>query len=469
MKTKIKRMLGVLLAVVILLGIVGCSNTESSSQASSGEQGQSSSQDQQNSAPEEIEITLNTWRTDINQLFSEPEYYPQDLADKGIKVTCTFIASDKYEEQMKADWNAGMAADVMTIQMGSQYLESIPYLQELTPLIDASFNDPDWKTKYFKDGAFAGIDDLADGTYCLPIGIGVQYFMLCNQDKFDQFGLEIPTTYDELKAVSEVFRQNDLVPVSWGFKEPDQSVTLLRCIISDFDPDCWYGLEYTGEASFTDEIPTTAVNIMKEMLDTGILNENFVASTPSDAQDGFYQGNAAMTINGGWMLGTYTDDKYEEWIKNMNIVLSPLPDFNGDGKPTPVVAGPNVAFSIPTTTPEEKQSAAFEVVRSCTTGDGAKFLLDCLQILPSTLKDYEPKIESLLSEHEIDEVKSHLETMDEYISTSLPPYRIFNPIVKSETFVALGEILSNQTDVDSALAALEENVKDSREQYNYFK
>lgn len=418
---------------------------------------------------EPIELTLNTWRSDVNDLFSKPENYPKDLADKNIKVTCTFIASTRYEEQMKADWNAGMAGDVMTIQMGSQYLESIPFLQELTPLADTAFGSTDWKTKYFKDGAFSGIDDLADGNYCLPIGIGIQYFLMCNQDMFDKYSLQVPTTYEELKAVSKVFRENGIVPVSWGFVEPDQSVTLLRCIINDFDVNCWYGLEYTGENKFTDEIPIKAVTILKEMLDTGILNENFVASTPADAQDGFYQGKAAMTIHGGWMLGSYTNDKYTDWLKNLNLTLIPLPDFNGDGSPTPLVAGPNVAFSIPLTTPEEKREAAFEVVKSCTTGDGAKFLLDYLMILPSTLKDYEPQIEKKLLPEFAAPVKSHLAKFDEFISTSLPPYRIFNPIVKSETFVALGEVLSNQRSIEDAMSYLEENVKDSREQYNYFK
>jgi raffinose/stachyose/melibiose transport system substrate-binding protein len=423
---------------------------------------------QQPSEPQEIDLTLHTWRNDVNKMFTTPESYPKELKDKGINVECTFISGDKYEQTMKANWSAGMAADVMTIQMGSQFLESIPYLRELTPLINKHL-EPDWKEKYFKPQSFAGIDDLADGYYCLPIGIGIQYFIIANQDMFNEYGLELPKTYEDLKSVSKVFRDNGIVPLSWGFKEPDQSVTLLRCIVSDFDPKAWEGLEYTGATKFTDEIPKKAIGIMKEMLDTGILNENFVAMIPADAQDGFYQGKAAMAIHGGWMLGIYTNDKYEEWLKGFEMKIIPLVDFNGDGKPAPLAAGPNVAFSIPTTTADDKLDAAFEVVKCCTTGEGARFLHDNLMILPGTLKDYDPDIVRLLSPHEVEPVKSHIATLDEFMANSIPPYRIFNPIVKSETFVALGEVLSNQKSIDEAVAILEEKVKDSREQYNYFK
>jgi ABC-type glycerol-3-phosphate transport system substrate-binding protein len=370
---------------------------------------------------------------------------------------------------MKANWAAGMAGDVMTIQIGSQYLESIPYLRDLSSVASKGFTDQNWRTTYFKPGSFSGLDQIADGLFCLPIGIGIQYMIMANQDMFDANNLQLPKTYEDLKAVSKVFRSKGLVPLSWGFKEPDQTVTLLKNIISDYDPKIWEGLEFTGSAKFTDDVPRRAFTIFKEMLDTGILNENFVASIPNDGQDGFYQQKAAMAIAGGWFTGIYTTDRYEDWLKAFNMALIPLPDFNGDGKAPPMAAGPNVAFSIPKTTSDAKLEAAFEVVKSCTTGDGARWLHDYLTILPGTLNNYNPNIEAKLSAHEIAPVKSHLAKLDEFVLTSYPPYRIFNPIVKTETFAALGEVLSGQTTIDRALTNLENSVKDSRAQYNFLK
>jgi hypothetical protein len=64
-------------------------------------------------------------------------------------------------------------------------------------------------------------------------------------------------------------------------------------------------------------------------------------------------------------------------------------------------------------------------------------------------------------------VKELFASIDEFILNSAPPYRIFNPIVKSETFVALGEVLSNQSTIDKALIDLENRVVDFRAQYNF--
>jgi ABC-type glycerol-3-phosphate transport system substrate-binding protein len=451
---KISRMgLWLVLTSIVLFSFAVCSK----------EKGNAGTEDNQ-----PIALTLHTWRTDINALLTDPAYYPKDLADKNIKVEVVFVAGDKYEETMKANWAAGMAGDVMTIQIGSQYLESLTYLRDLAPLAEKSFNNPNWKTTFFKPGSFAGLDSLAKETYCLPLGIGVQYMIMANQDMFNANGLQLPKTYDDLKAVAKVFRGKGIVPLSWGFKEPDQSVTLLKNIISDFDPRVWEGLEFTGAAKFTDTVPRQAFTIFKEMLDTGILNENFLASIPTDGQDGFYQQKAAMAIAGGWFTGIYTNDRYEDWLKAFNMALIPLPDFNGDGKAPPMAAGPNVAFSIPKTTSDAKLAAAFEVVKSFTVGDAAKWLEDYLMILPGTVNNYTPQIERKLSPHEIEPVKSHLAKLDEFILSSYPPYRIFNPIVKSETFVALGEVLSNQAAIDRALTNLENRVKDSRAQYNFF-
>jgi raffinose/stachyose/melibiose transport system substrate-binding protein len=455
MKKAVKKIAGIVILAIILSSMAACTKKAetTAAQAASGP----------------VKVTLHTWRTDVNQLFTEKGNYPKDLADKNIEVELVFVSGSKYEETMKANWAAGMAGEVMSIQIGSQYLESIPYLRDMTPLANKNFSDPNWKNTLFKPGSFAGLDDIADGLFCLPVGIGVQYMIMCNQDMFDANNLQLPKTYEDLKAVAKVFRSKNMVPLSWGFKEPDQSVTLLKNIISDFDPKVWEGLEFTGGAKFTDDIPRRAFTILKEMLDSGILNENFVATIPADAQDGFYQQKAAMAIQGGWVSGIYTQDKYEEWLKAFKQVVIPLPDFNGDGKAPPMAAGPNVAFSIPTTTKEDKLDAAFEVVKSCTLGDGAKFLHDNIQILPATLANYTPQIERRLSAHEIETVKDLFAKIDGFILNSAPPYRIFNPIVKSETFVALGEVLSNQASIDKALTDLENRVKDSRAQYNFLK
>lgn len=41
---------------------------------------------------------------------------------------------------------------------------------------------------------------------------------MCNQELFDQYGLEIPETMDDLYQVSEVFNENGITPLALGEK-----------------------------------------------------------------------------------------------------------------------------------------------------------------------------------------------------------------------------------------------------------
>ena len=42
---------------------------------------------------------------------------------------------------------------------------------------------------------------------------------MCNQELFDQYGLKIPETMDEMYEVSKVFVENGITPVSLGEKD----------------------------------------------------------------------------------------------------------------------------------------------------------------------------------------------------------------------------------------------------------
>jgi raffinose/stachyose/melibiose transport system substrate-binding protein len=83
---------------------------------------------------------------------------------------------------------------------------------DLTPYLDESF------TGSLIDGATANISTADGKIVAFPANAEVQGWVF-NKALFDKYGLTIPTTIDELKAVVPVFRQNDVDTIAYGSKE----------------------------------------------------------------------------------------------------------------------------------------------------------------------------------------------------------------------------------------------------------
>ncbi len=83
---------------------------------------------------------------------------------------------------------------------------------DLTPYLDEAF------TGTLIDGALTNLT-TADGKIVgFPANAEVQGWVF-NKALFDQYGLAIPTTYDELKAAVPVFRENGIDTIAYGSKE----------------------------------------------------------------------------------------------------------------------------------------------------------------------------------------------------------------------------------------------------------
>ena len=83
---------------------------------------------------------------------------------------------------------------------------------DLTPYYDDAFKSS------LIDGALANMTTADGKIVAFPANSEVQGWVF-NKALFDKYGLTIPTTYDELKAVVPVFRQNGVDTIAYGSKE----------------------------------------------------------------------------------------------------------------------------------------------------------------------------------------------------------------------------------------------------------
>ncbi|MCY7418198.1 MAG: ABC transporter substrate-binding protein, partial [Chloroflexi bacterium] len=83
---------------------------------------------------------------------------------------------------------------------------------DLTPYLDDAFKDN------LIDGALTNLTNADGKVVGFPAEVGVQGWVF-NQAVFDEYDLTIPTTYDELKAVVPIFRENGVDTIAYGSKE----------------------------------------------------------------------------------------------------------------------------------------------------------------------------------------------------------------------------------------------------------
>ncbi len=100
-------------------------------------------------------------------------------------------------------WNGQQIIDAAN-QTGS--------ILDLTPYYDDAFKGS------FVDGGLTNVTTADGKIVAFPANSEVQGWVF-NKVVFDKYGLTIPTTYDELKAVVPVFKQNGIATIAYGSKE----------------------------------------------------------------------------------------------------------------------------------------------------------------------------------------------------------------------------------------------------------
>lgn len=197
------------------------------------------------------------------------------------------------------------------------------------------------------DSAFpAGMIETAatyNGTkHELPLNYHVAA-MWYSPDVMSAAGVEIPTTWDELKSACETLKGAGVTPFALGSKDrwPAQfwfDYILLRTAGAEYRAKLM-----TGEASYTDPEVVKTMELWAELASAGCFNEDANAKTYNEAADMVANGDAAMTLMGTWIVGYWTPAENPlEPLTDYDLFEFPVID---DSVPSAVV-GPVDALSV---------------------------------------------------------------------------------------------------------------------------
>ncbi len=137
--------------------------------------------------------------------------------------------------------------------------------------------------------------------YGVPYGY-YQWGVYYRKDIFDQYGLSVPTTWDEFLAVCATLKSNGITPISIGTKFLWTAAgwfDYLNLRINGLD----YHLSLTdGDASYLDSELDQVFDEWAKLVDNGYYLENHATYSWQEAQAPLINGSAAMYLIGNFIV-----------------------------------------------------------------------------------------------------------------------------------------------------------------------
>ena len=348
----LKKILSVMMSAVLLLSVGACGSADTP--AEPADHGTSSDA----SAPESEEpkepITLTLW----SQWPSDSDGMKKPLdnviaawneANPNVQIEVDTINTESYKQKIKIASSSNELPDIF-FSWGAGFAK--PFVEagrvlELTPYIDDTIKNsilPGTLENYTYDGKVYGLPSY--------MWLGVLY---CNQKLFDDNGVKVPDTYDELLTAVEKFKSVGLTPIECGEKElwtgiQWQNAFALRTAGME---ECVKAL--SKETSFDTPEFAQSGQLLADLVSAGAFSDAVMGREEAEAEANFAQEKAAMILMGDWAATTFMA---EDSLARDHITVKNVPSVSGGKDPDVFLGGAIDTFMVSAQTEHPEESVA---------------------------------------------------------------------------------------------------------------
>ncbi|UNX56371.1 extracellular solute-binding protein [Georgenia sp. TF02-10] len=249
----------------------------------------------------------------------EPSFDTMNEASAAEGLTLDFTGySDPtaFDSFVKQAFRTDQVPDLFTWHTGSQLAELVEQglVAETTDL---------WAEAEANGDVPEGLIDnyTYDGKqYCVPLNVAY-WTMYYNKATFEEYGLEVPETWDDLMTIADTLVENGEVP----FHQMNIIFEFVwfQAMLAGNAPETYRGLQ-TGEASYTDPEVVEVMEQWGEMIDKGYFIDPGVSTDP---QTLLSTGDVAMAYFGTFFTGQLDGIGAES---GTDYGIFPVPNMNPD-------------------------------------------------------------------------------------------------------------------------------------------
>lgn len=226
------------------------------------------------------------------------ELQPTAFEDLNASAEQLFDSSDAPDvsEYNKGNGTAGQLASIGVIQNLDDAYEKYGWADKLGAGIDTI-------AKYNEDGV------MGSGSFYGVPNYGEFVFLYFNQDMFDEYGIEVPTTQEELEAAMQTFVDNGITPMTTSAQEYPMGQLWYQLALSQADRQWVNDYElYENPVDWTGPEVSYATETLDSWLDKGYLSSEVSGLTAEDAGLQFINGEVPMFYSGSWWYGRMLTD-----------------------------------------------------------------------------------------------------------------------------------------------------------------
>ena len=212
----------------------------------------------------------------------------------GVELVQETCDNETYKKKIKVSIASGEAADIM-FSYGDGFMKTFVQNGKLLALDD--YIDDTYKERMIEDKQSGFVfDGQRYGVGC----VSWQGALYCNRELFDQAGVEIPTTYEELLAACEALRKADIEPIAIGMIDRWQGASWINNFTLQLGgADHYKELAY-GDISRNDPVLEQAAQLTADLISANAFCSDMYKFSSSQAESLFLEGGAAMIYMGSW-------------------------------------------------------------------------------------------------------------------------------------------------------------------------
>ena len=311
-----KRILSLLLILTLALGMfAGCAqnNDNNATNDTKNNATNNEAEDAVEVVEKEEPVTLRIYAQYSDEDTKVPyDYAVAELAKAYPNVTLELDIQAQDDGQKLQTYAAtGNLPDIF--QVGSTQIETFKESGNILVLDDYA------KSTGFLDKAHPSAENIiynADGhIYAFPYAGNELVMWYYNKAIFAEYDVKVPETYEELLTAIEVFNANDIIPMSIFAKEKWITTAMYDVMVTRFAPEGITKLD-AGNGSASEEAYVKAAETLQELVEAGMFPKGATNLNYDQAASLFYEGRAAMFLNGQWEIEGSTEKLGEnaDWM-----------------------------------------------------------------------------------------------------------------------------------------------------------
>lgn len=282
---------------------------------------------------------------------SSLEQWSEDNPDQQIAIDQ--FENDAYKERIRTAVGAGQAPTAILSWGGGTLAEYANNDQ----IIDITEQTAELRERLLPAVELNG---QVDGTtYAVPVNDVQPVVIYYNQELFDEHGVEVPTTWEELLDVVATFDEAGVIPFSLAAASVWPELMWIQYLTDRIGgPDVFQAVLDGEPDAWSHPAITEALEKIQELVEVGAFGENY-ASVSADQNADLalvHTGRAAMVLQLSSMYAVFRNDA-PEFAAN-SLGFAPFPQIEGGaGDPRNIVGNPANVFSVSAAADEAAQEA----------------------------------------------------------------------------------------------------------------